>query len=227
MGKPKLEKFSELDSFPNVFQNYKYDNPTLINCHRNEVDLKSRWKSTYFENNNPLILELACGKGDYTIQLAERFPESNFIGIDVKGNRIWAGAKYGLENHLDNVAFIRTRIEYIADFFEKGEVDEIWITFPDPFPRKGDKKRRLSNRRFLDIYKSICKTGGVIHFKTDNKPLFDYSIEEVTDEGYTVEEVVSDIYAQPDPDPVLRIQTHYEKMHLAEGRKIYYFRFII
>lgn len=225
MSKPKLEKFSEVNSFPNVFQNFSFDKPTLINCHQKEVDLKGKWKSLIFGNNNPLVLELACGKGDYTVHLAEKYRDNNFIGIDVKGNRIWTGAKYALDQKLDNVAFVRTRIENLESFFDKDEVDEIWITFPDPFPKKSDAKKRLSSRRFLKIYKNIATKGSTIHFKTDNKPLFDYSIESVEEQGNSINKIVEDIYGKVSVDPILLIQTYYEKMHIADGRKIYYFNF--
>ncbi|NNC95512.1 MAG: tRNA (guanosine(46)-N7)-methyltransferase TrmB [Chitinophagales bacterium] len=224
MGKPKLEKFAELNTFPNVFHNFKHEDPELVNCHKQSVDLRSRWKS-YFENNNPLVLELACGRGDYTVEMAKLYPDKNYIGIDIKGNRIWTGAKFALDNHLDNVAFIRSRIEYIDHFFGRNEVGEIWITFTDPFPRKGDEKRRLSHRRFLEKYAAIGKSGGTLHFKTDNKDLFEFSIEEAEAMNYEILQVLRDIYSLENLDPVLKIQTHYEKKHLKAGRKIYYFKF--
>lgn len=224
----KLQKFAELLTFPNVYENYNPKEPHLIGLNGEEVTLKGKWRSEHFKNDHPITLELACGRGEYTLDLARRYPEQNFIGVDVKGARIWKGARIGIEEKLDNVAFLRTRIEQIALFFEPGEVDEIWITFPDPFLRKSKANRRLTAPNFIKAYRKILKPGGFVHLKTDEPNLYEFSLE-VLAEDPKVEILYQDddIYAKELPFPELETKTYYEKIHLAEGKKIKYIRFTI
>lgn len=226
-NKAKMFKIRSIDSFANVYQNPHFTNPALIDHSGASLQLKGRWKQDVFKNNNPLVLELACGKGDYTIALARKYPDKNFLGVDSKGARIYTGAKTALDEGLKNVAFVRMRIENIINFFEDGEVDEIWITFPDPFPRKGDAKRRLTSYKFLPKYKQICKAGALIHFKTDDLPLFHFTKESIEAFGTTPAYYKEDIYAGPFDMEELGIQTFYEKQHLANGRTINYLNFNI
>ncbi len=222
----KLQKFAELLTFPNVFENFNPKAPVLIGQTGHEVDLKGKWKSKHFQNNHPITLELACGRGEYTLDLARQYPARNFIGVDVKGARIWKGARIALDEKLENVAFLRTRIEQIALFFDPGEVEEIWITFPDPFLRKSKANRRLTSPNFLKTYRKILKPGGLIHLKTDEPNLFAYTLEVLAEE----KEVAilyqdDDIYAKPLPIPELATTTYYEKMHLEAGKTIKYIQF--
>ncbi len=224
----KLQKFAELLTFPNVYENYNPKEPQLIGLNGAEVDLKDKWRSQHFQNDHPITLELACGRGEYTLDLARRYPEQNFIGVDVKGARIWKGAGIALEEKLDNVAFLRTRIEQIALFFEPGEVDEIWITFPDPFLRKSKANRRLTAPNFLNAYRKILKPGGFVHLKTDEPNLYEFSLEVLAeDPQVNILYQDDDIYAKVLPFPELETKTYYENMHLAEGKKIKYIRFTI
>jgi tRNA (guanine-N7-)-methyltransferase len=225
MGKAKMFKINSVATFPNVFQNPHYTNPKLINSEGEEIDLRGKWRADVFKNEQPFILELACGHGDYTISLAEKFPDKNFMGVDVKGARIFTGSKKALERNLKNVAFARMRIENITNFFAEGEIDEIWITFPDPFPRKDGAKRRLTAPAFLKRYAYICKPGAIVNFKTDDLPLFHFTRDMVNEAGLKMLYYKEDIYSGPLDFEELGIQTHYEKSHLANGRKINYLKF--
>ena len=170
MSKGKLERFAELKTFNNVFEypDYPEDKPFF---------LKGKWSSGYFKNDNPITLELACGKGEYTIALAKKYPDRNFIGIDIKGARIWKGAKMALGEGLANVAFLRIFIDWLHNYFDKEEIDQIWITFPDPYPKKSKKNKRLTSSKFLNLYRNILKKGGQIHLKTDSDLLYQFSLE--------------------------------------------------
>lgn len=222
----KLQKFAEVLSFPNVYENFDATNPPLAGENGQPVDLRGQWAAKHFQNSQPITLELACGKGDYALGLAQAFPQRNFIGVDIKGARIWRGAKSALELGLNNVAFLRTRIEQIALFFEPGEVDEIWITFPDPFLRNSKSNRRLTSSPFLQQYRKILKPGGLVHLKTDDPTLYEFTLEVLQEEkDVVVEYNDGDIYAKPLPMPELEIKTFYEKQHLAIGRTIKYVRF--
>jgi tRNA (guanine-N7-)-methyltransferase len=224
----KLQKFAELLTFPNVYENYNPKEPQLVGLHGEEVDLKGKWRSEHFKNERPITLELACGRGEYTLDLARRYPDQNFIGVDVKGARIWKGARIALREKLDNVAFLRTRIEQIALFFDPGEVDEIWITFPDPFLRKSKANRRLTAPNFLKAYRQILKPGGLVHLKTDEPNLYAFTLEVLSEDPQVkILYQDEDIYAKELPFPELETKTYYEKMHLAEGKKIKYVRFTI
>ena len=225
MGKDKLKRFKEMQSFPNVFQNFSFKEPSLTNHENKNVELKGQWKALYFKNQNPIVLELACGRGEYTVGLASKYKNNNFIGVDIKGARIYAGAKYALQNDLQNVAFVRTRIELLPHFFSKQEVDEAWIVFADPF-LKGNERNRLTSARFLEVHRQICKPNALIHLKTDSLVLFEYTLEVLKSEQIIPNTVEYDVYAHGCSNPdVLGIQTYYEKMHLADGRKIYYLTF--
>ncbi len=224
--KNKLLKFAELLSFPNVYENYNPLEPLLYGLQGEPVSMKGEWASRHFRNGNPITLELACGRGEYTLGLARQNPHRNFIGVDVKGARIWKGAGIALEEQLHNAAFLRTRIEQAALFFAAGEASEIWITFPDPFLRNSRANRRLTSPRFLDEYKKVLQPGGLIHLKTDEPLLYDYTLEVLAE--YPGAEIIcqdEDIYAKPLPMPELELKTYYERMHLEEGKKIKYIRF--
>ena len=180
----KLLKFAQIAEFPNVYENFSVSEPKLLGTGSEEVDLRGKWGAVHFANNNPITLELACGRGEYTLGLSQAFPDRNFIGVDIKGARIWKGAKQALEQDLTNACFLRTRIEAIDHFFAPSEIDEIWITFPDPFPREGQKNRRLVAPVFLDLYRKILRPGGTVHLKTDNTGLFMYALEVIAETGY-------------------------------------------
>ena len=229
MGKKnKLQKFRDLLSYPNVYENYDPKFPKLLINKDQEVSMKGLWAVNHFKNNNPIILELACGRGEYTESLAGAYPHQNFIGVDVKGARIWQGATNSLVKGLINAAFLRTRIEQIALFFAENEVDSIWITFPDPFLRESKESKRLTSTRFLDQYQKIIKKGAILHLKTDDPTLYEFTIE--TLKGYQGAHIIyhhNDIYAQELEYEELNYKTHYEKEHLADGRKIKYIKFTI
>lgn len=222
----KLQKFAELLTFPNVYENFDVKHPQLTGLNGIPVDLKGKWAKEHFKNDLPIVLELACGRGEYSLGLARVFPDRNFIGVDIKGARIWKGARIALEEKLENVAFLRTRIEQISLFFTPGEISEIWITFPDPFLQSKKANRRLTAPRFLAEYRKILQKDGLIHLKTDEPNLFEYTLEVLNEDG-RVEIIYQDdnIYANPLPFPELEIKTYYEKMHLARGASIKYVRF--
>lgn len=225
MGKNKRKKFSELKTLSNVFENYKWDSSEVLDENGNQIDLKGRWHSEIFENNKPIVLELACGQGHYARALAQQHPEKNYIGVDVKGNRIWSAAKRAIEMELDNVRFLRTRIEQLEMFFDKDEVDEIWITFPDPFNRQAKHKKRLTSQQFLDKYREVLKPDGIIHLKTDSQILYDYTLSVFEDYPVSLLENFADVYAEEREDERLYIKTYYEGMHLQDGRIIKYLKF--
>lgn len=221
--KNKLQKFSDLLAFPNVYECYNFQIPSLVTTNMEPVELKGQWNETHFKNNLPITLELACGGGEYTIGLAQKYPERNFIGVDIKGNRLWAGAKQALEQQLHNAAFLRTRIEVIEAFFAPEEVAEIWITFADPFPRSGKENRRLTSAHFLNIYRKILKPGGLIHVKHDDPDFYQFTLESF---GAAPDVEIlyqnDDIYAAPLAYEELALKTRYEMMHLANGKTIKY-----
>ena len=212
-----------MERFPNVFQNFDYHEPQLIGPFNENVNMRGQWNTRFFKSDKPLTLELACGRGEYTIALAEKYSNRNFIGIDVKGARMYNGAKYALEKNLSNAAFLRTRIEVIETFFEREEVDEIWITFPDPFLKKSKANRRLTHAFFINKYQKFLKKGGLIHLKTDSTPLYDFTLDQVKNiKALDLVHHTSNIYNADLPHPDLDIQTYYEKMHLERGLKIKY-----
>ena len=187
--------------------------------------LKGKWNSDYFKNNNPIVLELGCGKGEYSNGLAEKYPDKNFIGIDIKGARIWRGSKNAQEKNLNNVCFLRTQIEYIEGCFSKDEVSEIWITFPDPQPNK--EKKRLTHLVFLNRYKNVLKNNGIVHLKTDSVELYDFTLDVIKENKITLLDSTNDLYgnSQPEREEVKSIKTHYEKLFTAKGKKITYLKF--
>ncbi len=223
--KNKLRKFAEILAFPNVYECYNVQEPSLVGANMEPVEMKGVWHRDHFKNDHPITLELACGGGEYTVDLARRFPERNFIGIDIKGNRLWQGAKNALDGGLHNAAFLRTRIEVLSAFFAPGEVSEIWITFPDPFPRESKENRRLTSPMFLERYREVLVPGGLVHLKHDDPHFFRYSLRVIeSDPRCTLLYENQDIYATPMLYPELGIQTLYEGKHLAAGKTIKYLR---
>jgi tRNA (guanine-N7-)-methyltransferase len=224
MGKKKLLHFAEITTFHNVVEHCQTSSTIGNNL------MKGNWHREYFKNNNPIVLELGCGKGEYTIGLAKKNPNKNFIGVDLKGNRIWCGAKTALEENINNVAFVRTRIENIATVFEKNEVSEIWITFPDPQPQKTRIRKRLTNSLFLNKYKQILNSDGIIHLKTDSAPLYEYTLEVIDEEKHTLLIKTNDLYSDEIIDTkefheAQAIKTYYEKLFSDKGFKICYLQF--
>ena len=228
MAKHKLERFAENLTFPHLFQlSYEY-------LQENGFEYRGRW-AEFFGNSNPIVLELGCGKGDYTVALARRNPNKNYIGVDIKGARMWRGAKTSLEEGMKNVAFLRTRIELINMMFAEGEVSEIWVTFPDPQPKKPNK--RLTSERFLSLYKTILGDNSIVHLKTDSYELHDYTRNEVIPAGkYPILFATDDLYhcpevaegeCNPELADAVSIQTFYESGYLKEGKKITYLKFKI
>jgi tRNA (guanine-N7-)-methyltransferase len=216
MSRRKLQRFKENELNRNVVQPGK------------EVfeNVKGNWNSVQFENNNPIVVELACGRGEFTVGLARNYPQNNFIGVDIKGSRIWKGSTIAISEGLMNVAFLRTQIQLLEKYFSEAEISELWITFPDPFPREGDEKRRLTSPRFLDMYKPLLKKEGIIHFKTDNTGLFDYSLELVKQrEDCEIILHTHDFYASQWKDEHHGIKTKYETLFSEKGEKIKYLKF--
>jgi tRNA (guanine-N7-)-methyltransferase len=213
----KLVKFAEMQTFSNVLQ------PAFEEVFKKDFTLKGNWGKGFFKNDNPITLELGCGKGEYTVGLAQLYPERNFIGIDIKGSRMWSGAGKALKNNVTNVGFLRTRIELINSFFAAGEVNEIWITFPDPQLSKPGK--RLTSSRFLNLYKGFLDKDGWINLKTDSPELFDYTSAIAIHNNLEVNFMSRDLYSSDNIDEILCIQTYYERMWLEEGLKIKYIRF--
>ena len=212
MGHKKLQRFAEIETFPNVLIYPK--------------DMPGKWNS-HFGNSHPLTLELACGKGDYTLGLARKYPEENFMGVDLKGNRIWKGAKTAIDQHIANVAFLRTQIEQITDYFAPGEVKDIWITFPDPFLRQSKSKKRLTHPRFLALYQQLLGDGGTVNLKTDSTELYTFTKMVIARMGCRLITDVPDVYALSPVPELLQIQTYYEGMHLADGRTIRFLKFAL
>lgn len=226
MGKDKLKRFNELKGFKNFYQNLDYEKPELVNFEESVVEMKGKWHKNHFKNTNPLTLELACGKGEYTFGLAKRHPDRNFIGVDIKGARIHKGAKEALQEGLDNAAYLRTRIELLPEFFAKNEVEQIWIVFSDPFPKDRHAKHRLTSPKFIELYKKICSQNATIHLKTDSELLFNYTLGVLDGKNMSYNVVERDIYKKGTIHPELtEIQTFYEKMHIADGRMINYLQF--
>lgn len=228
MGKNKLRKFSDNLGFSNVYENFDIQTDELLGENGEPVQMKGHWAERAFGNDHPITLELACGRGEYTLALARQHPDRNFIGVDIKGARIWKGAGQALEEKLTNVAFLRTRIEKITNFFEPGEISEIWITFPDPFPRKSKANRRLSGPNFIKEYRKMLKKDGLMHLKTDDPGLYEFTMESLdADPGCKVIYTSDDIYSGELPYPELSVKTYYERMHLEAQKTIKYIRFTI
>lgn len=213
MGKDKLRKYKEINTLTNVYELEE------------GLELKGLWAEQHFGNTNPVVLELACGKGEYSVNLARLFPERNYIGIDYKGNRLWRGARTGIDEGINNVAFLRIQIEKLLEFFGPNEIDEIWITFPDPQPQDSREKKRLTFPGFLNKYKQILKPGGKINLKTDNDGLYLYTVETVKELGLICHKSTDHLYQSEFADEVLRIQTHYERIYLKHDKNINYIQF--
>ena len=208
-----------MEAFDRVIQ------PGFEEVYKTDYVLKGKWAEELFQNSNPITLELGCGKGEYTVNLAKRYPDRNFIGVDIKGARIWKGAKMAEELNLKNVAFLRTRIEMIQSFFAKDEVEEIWITFPDPQLKKKRNKKRLTASRFLNLYKNFLIDNGLVHLKTDSQVLHHYTRELLEHNKLNIVRQSDDLYQSGFDDDVLHIKTFYENQFLSEGCKITYISF--
>ena len=221
-SKNKLKRFKENETFVNVFQ------PTREEVVADQFPLKGKWNSDFFKNDHPIVLELGCGKGEYSVGLAKRSPDKNFIGIDIKGARFWRGAKTEVENGLHNVAFLRTQIELIEHCFAADEVSEIWITFPDPQIKYKRTKHRMTNAAFLDNYKKILKTNGLMHLKTDSEFMHGYTLGLLHGAGHEVLYANHNIYKNEGaPAEVTGIQTFYESQYLEVNKPITYIQFRI
>lgn len=221
-SKNKLRRFKENETFENVYQ------PTRDALVNKNFILKGNWNQSVFKNNNPLVLELGCGKGEYSVALAKKYPDKNFIGIDIKGARFWRGAKTAVEENISNVAFLRTQIELIDHAFGKNEVDEIWITFPDPQIKYKRTKHRMTNAEFLERYKTILKDDGVVNLKTDSEFMHGYTLGLLHGAGHEVLYANHNVYKQDgSPEEVTSIQTFYESQYLEQNKPITYIRFKI
>lgn len=210
MGQKKLVRFAELETFSNVLQYPK--------------DMQGKWHQ-FFNNNQPLVLELACGKGEYAVGLANLYPDKNFIGVDQKGNRIWVGAKKAMQQGLANTAFLRIQIDRITEFFGKDEVEELWITFPDPQLRLSKSKKRLTHPKFLRLYQQFLKPQGKINLKTDSPDLYNFTKKVIELYGCILHQDTDDVYAQEVIEPELKIKTHYESLDIAGSNRVHYLSF--
>jgi tRNA (guanine-N7-)-methyltransferase len=217
VAKKKLVRFAEMDTFDHVVQ------AKFNEVFEKDYKLKGNWNKDFFRNSNPIILELGCGKGEYTVGLAKQNPEINFVGVDIKGARMWCGAKTAVDDGMKNVGFVRTRIDLINSFFAQGEVSEIWVTFPDPQPKKYYK--RLTSSRFLGYYQKFLKQNGIIHLKTDSKELHDYTKALVELNKLETEICTDNLYNSAIVDHVLSIRTYYEQKFLEKGKPITYIKF--
>ncbi len=219
MTKRKLDRFAEMKTFPNVIE------PGFYEIFKKDYTLKGKWKPDFFGNNKPIVLELGCGKGEYTVALARKYPSKNFIGIDIKGARMWKGAKTALEENIHNATFLRTRIDFITSFFTENEVDEIWVTFPDPQPKKS--RKRLISPMFLTRYQKFIRENGVVNLKTDNTELFDYAEEVVKTNNLNIISKSRDVHGCPNGELeiVKEIKTFYEKQFIEQNKKIKYLAF--
>ncbi len=211
----KLIRFQEIQSRENIVSGQEVE----------PAAYKGKWNEVFFKNANPIVLELGCGRGEYTVGLAKKFPNSNFLGIDVKGDRIWFGSTSAIESNLSNVGFLRAQIQQLDHFFDEGEVSEIWITFPDPRPKVRDAKRRLTSPRFLKLYQKILAPGGIIHLKTDNTPLYEYTLEVLEDFAANVVAHTDDLYNSELMNEHLGIKTRFEKSFFEKGFSIKYLKF--
>lgn len=219
LGKGKLRKWAEIKTFQNVVE------PELKDVLKKDFELKGKWAESFFKNQKPVSLELGCGKGEYTLGLAESFPDRNFIGVDIKGSRIWRGAKTAINNNLSNVGFLRTRIELISSFFAGDEIEEIWITFPDPQLKKGRSSKRLTSSAFLNSYRPFLKPDGLVHLKTDSQELFEYTKALLIVNKMEIIWATNDLYKETLPDKILSLKTYYEIKFLEEGKKMTYLSF--
>jgi len=218
VGKNKLLHFEEMKTFPNVFEPEYHEI-------KMGFKLKAKWKLDFFKNSNPIVLELGCGKGEYSVGLARKDPLKNFIGIDKKGARIWRGAKTSQEENINNVAFLRIKIEQLETCFDEGEISEIWITFPEPVPKKRKVKKRLTSPDYIEVYKRLLTKNGKVHLKTDNIDFFNYSLEVLAENNIPVDYKSFDLYDSGYEGDASLFQTYYEQKFLNEGVKINYLNF--
>ncbi|MDD4068423.1 MAG: tRNA (guanosine(46)-N7)-methyltransferase TrmB [Bacteroidales bacterium] len=217
MGKDKLRRFAENETFANMFQ-MKYEDV------KDGFYLKGKWREEFFKNDNPLVLELGCGKGEYTVGLAKQYPDNSFIGIDIKGARMWRGCKTSVDENINNVAFVRSHVQLLNFYFGEKEVSEIWITFPDPQLKKPNK--RLTSPRFLDTYAKVLKDDAIIHLKTDSQELYDYTLNEVLiPQNRKVLVSTNNLYDSNIIEDVISIRTFYENIYLSQGKPITYLKF--
>jgi tRNA (guanine-N7-)-methyltransferase len=219
MSKNKLSRFAELKTLSNVIES------GIDEVFNKNHSLYGKWSENWFKNTKPIVLELGCGKGEYTIKLAERYPDKNFIGIDIKGARMWVGARKAIEMGMSNVVFLRTRIEFISSFFGSKEIDEIWITFPDPQEIKSRKNKRLTSSVFLNKYNFFLKHNGIINLKTDNVNLYNYTLNLAIKNNFNILVHTDDLYQSEHIDKTHDIKTYYEQMFLQEGKSIHYLQF--
>jgi tRNA (guanine-N7-)-methyltransferase len=219
LAKKKLARWAELNSFSHVIQ------PAFEDVFRKDHELKGKWHEEWFKNDNPIVLELGCGKGEYTVNLASKYPGKNFIGVDIKGHRMWRGAKEAKEKNLTNAAFLRTRIEFIRSFFAQGEVDEIWITFPDPQLKQSRESKRLPGAYFLNLYRAFLKDNGIVHLKTDCRALYDYTLSIVRANNLEIITSTADLHNELPGNEMLAIRTFYEEMFLKDNVPITYLSF--
>lgn len=223
MAKNKIAQWAEMDTFPHVVQ------PAMEDIMNDNVEMKGNWHKEFFKNDNDIVLELGCGKGEYSVGLARKYPNKNFLGVDIKGHRMWRGAKTALNEGVTNVGFLRTRIDFINALFAENEVSEIWLTFSDPQPKK--ERKRLTSPIFIDKYKKLMKPGGIIHLKCDSDLLFEYTLEQVEENGYALLYSTWDLYGEgindmdEDTKEILNIRTFYEQMWLGMGKSIKYCKF--
>ncbi|MCT4582274.1 MAG: tRNA (guanosine(46)-N7)-methyltransferase TrmB [Flavobacteriales bacterium] len=224
MGKDKLKRFAEMEHFDNVFQ------PSMEEV-KEGFSMKGKWHADFFKNDHPIVVELGCGRGEYTVGMAQRYPEKNFIGIDIKGSRIWRGAKTGVEDQMPNVGFVRSKVDFIEYLFAENEVSEIWLTFSDPQPKR--PRKRLSSKLFVDRYRKIMKSDGVVNMKTDSDLLFESTLEQIEEHGYQKLLSSWDVYgelvltASQELIDLMEIKTFYEQKWLEEGKKIKFVQFTI
>ncbi len=219
MGKGKLQKFADMASYPHVFE-YPYSIADNV-----PFEMKGKWQKDFFKNDHPIVLELGCGRGEYTVGLGKKFPNKNFIGIDIKGARMWTGATEALKDEMNNVAFIRTNIEIIDRFFAEGEVSEIWLTFSDPQMKKATK--RLTSTYFMERYRKFLVPDGIVHLKTDSDFLYTYTKYMIDENKLPVEVMTEDLYHSGMADDILSIKTYYEQQWLDRGLNIKYIKFIL
>ena len=212
MSRKKLRRFAELEKFPNFFRYFN-------------LEKGGEWIRDFFGNDSPVTLELCCGKGDFSLGLAQLFPNRNVLGIDRKGDRLWSGSSRAFNEGITNAAFLQTDIEILGDMLDEGQVEEIWVTFPDPLPKRKQAKHRILGPAFLRIYRKLLRPGGLIHLKTDSEDFLESTVEGLQHESVEIRFLKKDIYADPLSDPLLEIQTDFERKHLAIGRKIHYMAF--
>ena len=212
MSRKKLRRFAELEKFPNFFRYFN-------------LEKGGGWVREFFGNDSSVTLELCCGKGDFSLGLAQLFPNRNVLGIDRKGDRLWSGASRAFKEEISNAAFLQTDIEILGDMLDEGQVEEIWVTFPDPLPKRKQSKHRILGPAFLKIYRKLLRPGGLIHLKTDSEDFLESTVEVLQHESVEIRFLKKDIYAVPLSDPLLEIQTDFERKHLAIGRKIHYMAF--